>query len=137
MRNLAQLGLREKVAYVRLKGGWLAEALKHKLVSKKQESSTVRVIAGEPPPLVRDYLPRPYPGQMVLIRGNDQPARFYRDPYLGWEGLAEEGVYIERVPVERGYVVDEPYVQDTAVKLQAYLEQALTARSTVDAGGVI
>jgi hypothetical protein len=34
-------------------------------------------------------------------------------------------------------VVDEPYVRETVAKLQAYIEEALVARSAADAGRVI
>jgi aspartate racemase len=140
VRNLAQLGLEEKVAYVRTKGEQVVEKLRNKLRSKEQASSTVRSITGDPPGVERGYVPRPYPGRMVLIRGNDQPARFYLDPYLGWEGLVEGGIDVEYIPVERGYVVDEPYAQETATKLQAYIEEALadcTARAAVAAKAVV
>jgi aspartate racemase len=137
MRNLTQLGMKKRVAYVRLKGGEVVKTLRHKLVGKKGQAaptSIVRAITGDPPGIERDYVPRPYPGQVVLIRGSDQPAQFHLDPYLGWAGLVKGGIRMEHVVVERGYVVDEPYVRETAAKLQGHIEEALVVRSKKAAG---
>ena len=75
------------------------------------------------------YVPQPYPGRMVLFRGDglDQDAYLGDDPEFGWGGLASGGLEIQLTPgadENRRDILHEPYVATVAEQLEACLQAA-------------
>jgi amino acid adenylation domain-containing protein len=75
------------------------------------------------------YVPRPYPGRIVLLRTAVQPPAwlFEPDPELGWHGLAQGGLEIHDVPGTHNDPLREPYVQVTARTLKEAMRRAQAA----------
>jgi thioesterase domain-containing protein/acyl carrier protein len=73
------------------------------------------------------YVPKPYPGRLVLFRATKVDA----EPTLGWDGLAAGGIEIYDVPgkhntIEAEGMLTEPHVGVLAEKLKACLESSLS-----------
>jgi len=73
---------------------------------------------------VDPYVPRVYPGKIVLFRPSQQPEGCYHDPDMGWRGLAAGGLEIYEVPGKFGSIIKAPYVRVMAEHLQACLHKA-------------
>ncbi|MEO7931567.1 MAG: AMP-binding protein [Chthoniobacterales bacterium] len=71
----------------------------------------------------RKYVARPWPGKIHLLRAAQQPSdNFYEsDPYLGWQGLAENGLEVAEVPGDHVTHMREPHVAVVAEKLREIL----------------
>ena len=69
------------------------------------------------------YVPRPYPGRIVLFRARDLGlGPGYRiDSLLGWRELARGGLDVHEVPGDHLGILREPHVQVLAEKLRPYL----------------
>jgi acyl-CoA synthetase (AMP-forming)/AMP-acid ligase II/thioesterase domain-containing protein/acyl carrier protein len=69
------------------------------------------------------YVPRPYPGRVVLLRARRQPLFYPPPPDMGWGRLAR-AVEVCEVPGTHGTILDEPHVAGLARRLRAVLESA-------------
>jgi len=67
------------------------------------------------------YLPRVYPGRIVLFRPGTLSARHFGDPYYGWGGLARDGIEVHEIPANTPALVDEPTVRVLAERLRSHL----------------
>jgi thioesterase domain-containing protein len=72
------------------------------------------------------YVPKDYPGRVVLFRATDQPYGIYPDPTLGWGTLITGGLEIIDIPGHHGAIIREPRVGALAKELNACL---LTSQS--------
>jgi thioesterase domain-containing protein len=66
------------------------------------------------------YVPRPYRGSMVLFRADD----LYDDPYLGWDGLADQGIEVHEIAgdhLNQRTLMHEPYIAQVAARLETIL----------------
>lgn len=45
-----------------------------------------------------EYVPKQYSGKIVLFRGAGQLSWVYEDPFMGWGGLAAEGLEVHEIP---------------------------------------
>jgi thioesterase domain-containing protein len=68
------------------------------------------------------YVPRPYPGSLVLFRAADETVRAGADPSLGWAGLAEGGVTVLDVPGDHVAIMKPPGVRVLAEALCSVLD---------------
>jgi thioesterase domain-containing protein/acyl carrier protein len=125
-RDLKRLQPEERLPYIRVKRRSTQSYLK--MIARKY----VRAIGGLLlPPLrqshetnhyrLQDYVGNVYPGKMTLFRASIQPIRYYRDPQMGWGGLAAGGLEIYEVPSYDGSIVQEPCVRVLAERLKACL----------------
>ena len=80
------------------------------------------------------YVPRPYPGKIMLFRASKQPAGVAPDPHLGWAPLARGGVDVYEVPGYHGAIVYEPRARILAEQLAQALEKAEAEESDVEEG---
>jgi amino acid adenylation domain-containing protein len=71
----------------------------------------------------RRYRPGRFAGKILLFRAERQPLGdlFEPDPYLGWGGLAAEGITVHDVPGHHGLHIREPNVRVLAETLKPYL----------------
>ncbi len=76
---------------------------------------------------VRNYVPHPYPGKVILFRAMNQSQfdAYYTAPQL-WGSLAAGGLEVHAVPGDHISILQKPHVQVLAAKLRACLEQAQT-----------
>ncbi|MDQ6672832.1 MAG: amino acid adenylation domain-containing protein, partial [Chloroflexota bacterium] len=71
-----------------------------------------------------NYVPRGYPGRVVLFRASEQPWGIIPDPTMGWDGLIPVESEIFEVPGRHKNILAEPYVRSLAERLHACLEPA-------------
>jgi thioesterase domain-containing protein len=86
-------------------------------------------ISGLPPQLqevwkanllaMRQYVPKQYPGTVVLFRSEEGEGMYY-----GWQELAKGGVQIHLVPGSHTGILEEPHVQVLAERLRTCIAQA-------------
>ncbi|MBI4241077.1 MAG: amino acid adenylation domain-containing protein [Candidatus Rokubacteria bacterium] len=70
------------------------------------------------------YVPRVYPGHVVLFRAGKRPLGYRHDPLMGWDELAGGGLTVHEVPGYQAAIIDEPRVRVLAMKLRACLAEA-------------
>jgi thioesterase domain-containing protein len=69
----------------------------------------------------RRYTPRTYPGRVVLLRALRGHVLKSPDPTLGWGRVAAGGLDIYEVPGDHLNMLERPYVQTVAEKIEACL----------------
>jgi amino acid adenylation domain-containing protein len=70
----------------------------------------------------RAYVPKAYPGRVVLIRARTRPIFDNAEHDLGWAGLAAGGVDVHVVPGHHESILTEPYVRQVAHVLKRALD---------------
>src|SRR5262249_8737723 len=70
---------------------------------------------------VTDYEPKPYPGQLVLIRCSER--RGHKDELLGWRNLSS-GIDVKDTPGNHLTIVKEPNVRYLGQILRQCMEEA-------------
>jgi len=72
----------------------------------------------------RNYVPRPYPGKVIVFRAMDreQFEAYDTDPQFGWGELAVGGLEVHDVPGDHIGILKEPHVQVLAERLRECLE---------------
>jgi thioesterase domain-containing protein len=70
------------------------------------------------------YVPRPYDGRITLFKAADSTYDDYRDPWNGWRRLALGGIDVHNVPGDHRVQLNDPYVEEVAVRLTPCLEAA-------------
>ena len=83
----------------------------------------------------KDYIPKTiYQGELMLLRatsgdGVDEPyIEKYTDPFLGWEKRTMAKVKVYDVSGGHASMLQNPYVEDLAQTINAYTDQALSAK---------
>jgi oxalate---CoA ligase len=72
---------------------------------------------------LQEYVPRPYPGRLVLFRATIQSVQADPDPQMGWGKLAEGGLEIHEVPGDHVSLLVEPNVRLLAQQLAVCLQR--------------
>jgi thioesterase domain-containing protein/acyl carrier protein len=72
---------------------------------------------------LRGYVPRHYPGGVVLFRATGEPEEFTREKERGWRSLAA-AVEVIDVPGDHLTMVDEPHAATLAAELREALDRA-------------
>ena len=80
---------------------------------------------------VRTYSPQPYTGKITQFMCSDGPHRSFEDRRLAWSSLAAAGLEIHIVPGNHLTMLEEPHVRVLAHELQACLDRADGALSSV------
>jgi acyl-CoA synthetase (AMP-forming)/AMP-acid ligase II/thioesterase domain-containing protein len=132
MGNLRGLRSKEKLHYFSEKGKIIKARIERRIkncyklrpgieapmlraLRKVQEANTLAS---------RCYVPKVYPGRIILFRSSKLPEQYYDDLQMGWGGLAARGVEIHYVPGESGAIVYEPRVRSVAAQLRECLREA-------------
>lgn len=140
LRNLSQLGMKEKLAYIMMKVNHKIQHylrgikllfrkmlekfyLKFKLPMPYALHYSLIIEANDK--LANDYTLQVYPGKVTLFRAIDQPVRYDQISDLGWSAMAVGGVEIHQVPGDHLGMFQEPCVQMLAEKLRACIDKAL------------
>jgi surfactin family lipopeptide synthetase A len=74
----------------------------------------------------KTYVPRAYPGGLLLFRSSQKPLTQFRDPHVAWKHYAAGGLEIREVEGNHDNILLEPQVRTVAEQLKAYLDQAQT-----------
>jgi aspartate racemase len=140
LRNLSQLEMKEKLAYIMMKVKYKIEHylrwikaffrkvaekfyLKFKLPMPYALHYSLIVEANQK--LASDYALQVYPGKVTLFRASDQAVRYDQVSDLGWSAMAVGGVEIHQVPGDHLGMFQEPHVQMLAEKLRACIDKAI------------
>ncbi len=75
------------------------------------------------------YIPQVYPGRVIFFRASERSPGIYRDPQVGWGGMAAGGMEIYEVPGDHSSIVRSPVL---AEKLKACLDKAKANTSKED-----
>jgi acyl-CoA synthetase (AMP-forming)/AMP-acid ligase II/thioesterase domain-containing protein/acyl carrier protein len=73
---------------------------------------------------VEAYVPKPYPGRVVLLLSSEAPDRSCYDGRLGWSEMASGGLEVLVVPGNHDTLFSEPHVKVLAEKLRTCLQRA-------------
>jgi thioesterase domain-containing protein/acyl carrier protein len=138
LRNLSQLEMKEKLAYIMMKVNYKIEHyiksikpffrkvaekfyLKFKLPMPYALHYSLIVEANQK--LGSDYALQVYPGKVTLFRASDQAVRYDQVSDLGWSAMAVGGLEIHEVPGDHLGMFQEPHVQMLAEKLRACIDK--------------
>jgi thioesterase domain-containing protein len=72
----------------------------------------------------RYYVPRSYPGRVILFRSSRGPLGGLSDPYAGWSEYLADGLEVREVKSSHDNILLEPQVQLVAEQLRTCLNDA-------------
>jgi amino acid adenylation domain-containing protein len=72
----------------------------------------------------RQYMPRPYPGRIILFRSSHKPLGRLMDPHASWSAYAPNGLEIYEIEGNHENILLEPQVQFVAQRLRVCLDEA-------------
>ena len=79
------------------------------------------------------YKPRPYTGQITLIKASKQPKEINISETLGWEKFAKEKIEVHKVPGDHYTMMQRTHVHILAEKLSICIQNSLGADMVVQA----
>jgi thioesterase domain-containing protein len=71
-----------------------------------------------------NYVPKRYPGRLVLFRAEGRTAEYGDDLTLGWNDIARDGVVVHEVPGSHLSIMRKPHVGRLVELLRPYLADA-------------
>jgi amino acid adenylation domain-containing protein len=77
------------------------------------------------------YVPRKFPGHLILFRSKHKPLLQFRDPHAGWAQYATQGLEICEVEGNHDSILLEPQVRVVAEKLKRYFENEVQSGAAV------
>ena len=72
----------------------------------------------------QNYVPKSYPGCLLLFRAEGRTAEYGDDLTLGWSDIARDGVVVHQVPGSHLSIMRKPNVDRLVEQLQPYLGDA-------------
>ena len=128
VRNLFQLGAKEKLSYIR---DDLARGVRDKILSvtrrvRKLKNKTTKTYATTQ--LARfdatgDYEPLPYSGSVVVFYGEENPVKHNDDPrYLTWRSYVKGDLEIHNTAGKYGAILTEPHISTLAKQIKSCLD---------------
>jgi non-ribosomal peptide synthetase component F/thioesterase domain-containing protein len=73
----------------------------------------------------QNYVPKPYPGRLLLFRAEGRTAEYGDDLTLGWSDIARDGVVVHQVPGGHLSILRKPQVDCLIEQLTPYLSDTL------------
>jgi len=70
----------------------------------------------------RDYIPRVYPGRVIMFQSTERPLMPLPDPRAGWSAYAGQGLEIHEIPSNQDNILLEPQARLVANQLKAFLD---------------
>jgi thioesterase domain-containing protein len=135
LQKLRTLSLAEKLAYASEKGAALFRKLGRRNPPAAEETPAADPATGAQPEAFQVvyevnrrawhiYVPRSYPGRLILLQAERQPdwvgSRF-DDPYMGWKPFAAGAIDVQTIPGAHLTVLDKPNVRSLAERVSACL----------------
>jgi thioesterase domain-containing protein len=74
------------------------------------------------------YDPKPYPGQIRLIRAANLPAELASEPTFGWQAVVRDGVDVHTLPGDHYTILEKPNVSHVAEALDEWLAKGAAVR---------
>jgi surfactin family lipopeptide synthetase A len=117
----ADLSQRAKV----IRGGisWQVKYMRQPRAVKKIHTACERA--------VEHYVPKNYPGRVILFRSNLHPRTLVRDPYEGWHAYAGHGLEVRTIASDHDNILLEPQVRLVAEQLKTCLTTLQAAEPVV------
>ena len=81
---------------------------------------------------MKNYVPRPYAGNVTLFRAQNRPLLNVFDPELGWQELTPGRVSVYDIPSSHEGMFKKPHVNYLAEKLKALLDHTQVVRRVPD-----
>jgi amino acid adenylation domain-containing protein len=81
------------------------------------------------------YVLRPYAGKITLFRASESSLRSFEDLYSIWDGLAGEGVDVQKITGNHKGILVQPQVTQLAAKLKACIDKNARSMSAAASGG--
>ena len=75
----------------------------------------------------RYYVPRAYPGRVILFRSSREPLGGFSDPYAGWSEYLANGLEVYEVKSDHDNILLEPQVRFVTEQLRTCLDEAQAA----------
>jgi non-ribosomal peptide synthetase component F/thioesterase domain-containing protein len=72
----------------------------------------------------QNYVPKTYPGRLLLFRAEGRTAEYGDDLMLGWTDIARDGVVVHQVPGSHLSIMRKPHVDRLIEQLIPYLADA-------------
>jgi non-ribosomal peptide synthetase component F/thioesterase domain-containing protein len=72
----------------------------------------------------RNYVPKEYPGRLLLFRAEGRTAEYGDDLTLGWTDIARDGVVVHQVPGSHLSIMRKPHVDRLVEQLGQYMADA-------------
>jgi amino acid adenylation domain-containing protein len=82
----------------------------------------------------RDYVVKPYPGQLTLFRAEQQHPDLGHDEFLGWQGMVD-GIEVFPVPGSHSGIVEKPELQPSLAQAIASARSQATGRAATPPQG--
>jgi len=129
-RNISGLSYADAVTYLRKRTRSLARRTIWRLRSNRYKNflpgvdelpRSYNAVAHAAWTAVKRYVPKPYEGNVLLLRAKDEPFLRHDDATLGWGSLVRNGLTVCEVAGDHLNFVTEPHVQDTARQILAYM----------------
>jgi thioesterase domain-containing protein len=76
----------------------------------------------------RNYVPKTFPGRLLLYRAEGRTAEYGDDLTLGWTDVAGEGVVVHQVPGSHLSIMKRPNVDCLVEQLRPYLADAVRSK---------
>jgi thioesterase domain-containing protein len=76
---------------------------------------------------LRDYLPQPYPGRVLLLKARSQPLWRWHEPMMGWRDLLTGPCEMRAIPGSHLRLFDESYVGAVGRVMREALRRAQDA----------
>ena len=111
---------------------YLADWARHKVPSAPghvkaltgEGTQTVRQVIASGKRALAKYVPRPYPGNAVMLFSQEEAGQAFYDGRLAWAELLGEGLVVRLVPGSHENMLDEPNVARVAAVLARCLREA-------------
>ncbi len=71
--------------------------------------------------IAHSYVPRIFPGHVIIFRPEERAPEYGHDPSLGWAQVAGGGADVHYIPGDHLSFMCQPYVGDLARQLESYL----------------
>lgn len=129
--NLRELPTRQRLAYIRNKLAYAPQKVKHKLY---RSAYRLYKKLGQPLPAVlknieeinfaavKDYVPRPYDGDIALFLASDLTSDY--DLHDGWRELVRGEIETHEIPGNHINIIKPPHVEALATQLRYCIERA-------------
>jgi len=122
-QKLAQASAAEKWQAVRRVAVTVKDGV-HRRVSDLTLPRSLKNVHNACETAVNSYVPRAYPGRLILFRSRYKPLTQLRDPHAAWSRYAGQGLEIHEVEGNHENILLEPQVRSVAQELKNYLKAA-------------
>jgi thioesterase domain-containing protein/acyl carrier protein len=85
-------------------------------------SNTLKQMEESYSKVYKAYAPQPYPGKITLFQAMEFPPGYRREPSLGWDKIAKDGVEVHDIPGHHTSIMESPILFE---KMRDCIERAI------------